>query len=86
MYVILMKIITKSYIILHIYVKFSYIYVTESAKIDHVGAKTVFYFIAQACSWTQELHNVSIGQCKLVCFSGGHFADPVKPQMCKWYL
>ena len=37
------------------------------------------HFIAQDYSYIQELsmHSVSTGQCELVCFSGGHFADPM---------
>ena len=53
---------------------------TESTKINQVGTKTDIHFIAQAYSYTQGLstHSVSIGQCEMVYFSGGHFANPVK--------
>ena len=48
-------------------------------KTNHVHTKTEITFIAQDYSYTQELsmHSVSTGQCERVCFSGGHFADPV---------
>ena len=63
----------------------SYIAMTGSAKIDHVaiGTKTDIHFIAQDYSYTQGLsiHDVSIGQCEEVYFSGGHFVDPVKSRM-----
>ena len=51
----------------------------RSAKINHVGTET----LAQAYSYTQVLsmHSISTAQCKLVCFFGGHCADPVKSQM-----
>ena len=40
---------------------------TGSATIDRAGVITVFHFIAQAYSYTQELfmHIVSTGQCEL---------------------
>ena len=28
------------------------------------------------------MHNVSTVQCELVCFSGGHFVDPVLSRKC----
>ena len=46
-------------------------------------------FIAQEHSgYTQELsmHSVSTGQCEWVCFSGGHFADPVMSRLREWRL
>ena len=57
--------------------------VTRSAKIHHVGAKTDIHFIAQDYSYTigLSIRRVSIGKCKEVWFFGGHFADPMKPQM-----
>ena len=59
------------------------LYMTGSAKIDHVSTKTEITFIAQDYSYTQGLsmHRVSIGQCEEVYFSGGHFADSVKSRM-----
>ena len=59
------------------------LYVTGSAKIDHVSTKIGIHFIAQDYSYTQGLsiHSVSIGQCEEVYFSGGHFADSVKSRM-----
>ena len=59
------------------------LYVTGSAKIDHVNTKTEITFIAQDYSYTQGLsmHSVSIGQCEEVYFSGGHLANPVKSRM-----
>ena len=48
-------------------------------KTSHVHTKTEIHFIAQDHSYTQEvsMHSVSTAQCEQVCFSGGHFADPV---------
>ena len=55
------------------------LYVTVFAKTDLVRTKTEIHFIAQFHSYTQELsiHSISTGQGEQVCFSGGHFADPV---------
>ena len=33
-----------------------------------------------------QMHSVSTVQCKLVCFSGGHFVDPVVSQLREWRL
>ena len=35
------------------------------------------------CGYAQEVsvYSVSTAQCKRVCFSGGHFADPVMSQL-----
>ena len=56
---------------------------TSSAKTSHVPTKTEIHFIAQDHSYTQEvsMHSVSTGQCEQVCFSGGHFADPVMSRL-----
>ena len=58
-------------------------FVTGFAKTLHVCTKTEIHFIPQDYSYTQRLsmHNVSTVQCELVCFSGGHFADPVVSQL-----
>ena len=63
-------------------------YVTVSAKTDHVRTKTEITFIARGHSYTQELsmHSVSTIQCERVCFSGGHFADPVVSRLIEWCL
>ena len=60
----------------------------KCAKTGHVHTKTEITFIAQDHSYTQELstHSVSTGQCEWVCFSGGHFADPVTSQLREWCL
>ena len=46
------------------------------------------HFIAQDYRYTQEvyMHSVSTAQCGRVCFSGGHFADPVMSQLREWRL
>ena len=46
------------------------------------------HFTAQNYSYAQELsmYNVSTGQCELVCFSGGHFANPVMSGLREWHL
>ena len=46
------------------------------------------HFTAQNYSYAQELsiYNVSTGQCELVCFSGGHFANPVMSELREWHL
>ena len=64
------------------------IIVTVSAKTDHVRTKTEIAFIAQEHSYTQELsmHSVSTVQCERVCFSGGHFSDPVMSWLREWRL
>ena len=64
------------------------IYVTVPAKTDHVRTKTEITLIAQEHSYTQELsmHSVSTVQCERVCFSGGHFADPVMSRLREWRL
>ena len=66
----------------------TYTYVTISAKTEHVRNKTEITFIAQEHSYTQQLsmHSDSTVQCKQVCFSGGHFADPVMSRLTEWRL
>ena len=61
---------------------------TVSAKTDHVHTKTEIPFIAQEHSYTQELsmHSISTVQCERVCFSGGHFANPVMSRLREWRL
>ena len=61
---------------------------TVSAKTDHVCSKTETTFTAQEHSYTQELsmHSVSTVQGEQVCFSGGHFADPVMSRLREWHL
>ena len=60
--------------------------VTVFAKTDHVCTKTEITFIAQEYSYTQQLsmHSVSTVQCERICFSGGHFADPVMSRLREW--
>ena len=55
------------------------LFMTGSAK----TTKTETYLIAQDYSCTPEvsMHSVSTAQCEWVCFSGGHFADPVMSQL-----
>ena len=62
--------------------------VTGFVKTLHVRTKTEIYFIAQDYSYTQELsmHSVSTAHCEPVCFSGGHFANPVMSQLREWHL
>ena len=61
---------------------------TGSAKTSHVRTKTEIHFITQDYSYTQEvsMHSVSTAQCEWVCFSGGHFADPVMSRIKEWHL
>ena len=63
---------------------------TGSGKTSHVRIRTKseIHFIAQDYSYTQEvsMHSVSTAQCEWVCFSGGHFADPVMSWLREWCL
>ena len=60
-------------------------YVTVSAKTDHVSTKSEITFIAQEHSYQQlSMHSISTVQCEQVCFSGGHFADPVMSWLREW--
>ena len=63
-------------------------YVTGSPKTSHVRTKTEIHFIAQYYSYTQEvsMHSISTAQCEQVCFSGGHFANPVMSRTREWPL
>ena len=63
-------------------------YVTGSAKTSHVCTKTENHFIAQDYSYTQEvsMHSVSTARCEQVCFSGGHFDNPVMLRLREWCL
>ena len=61
---------------------------TGSAKTSHVRTKNEIHFIAQDYSYTQEvsMHSVSTAQCERICFSGGHFANPVMSWLREWHL
>ena len=61
---------------------------TGTAKTSHVCTKTEIHFIAQDHSYTQEvsMRSVSTAQCEQVCFSEGHFANPVMSQLREWHL
>ena len=63
-------------------------YVTGSRKSLYLRTKSEINFIAQDNSYTKDLsiHSVSTVQCYLVCFSGGHFADPVMSRLREWHL
>ena len=66
----------------------SHIFVAGFPKTLHFHTKAEIHFIAQDYSYTQELfmHCVSTGQCEQVCFSGGHFANPVMSRLREWHL
>ena len=58
---------------------------TGSAKTSHVRTKSEIHFIAQDYSYTQEVSMHSV-QCERVCYSEGHFANPVMSQLREWHL
>ena len=63
-------------------------HMTGSGKSLHLHTKSEFNFITQDNNYTKDLsiHSVSTAQCQLVCFSGGHFADPVMSWLREWCL
>ena len=62
------------------------LYVTESVNTFAQKLKSILLYVAS--SYTQELsiYSVSTVQYELVCFSGGHFANPVMSQLKEWCL
>ena len=60
---------------------------TISAKTRHVHTTTEFNFIIPAyrCAQYLSIPSVSNVKCLLVCFPGGHFADPPKSQLEQWH-
>ena len=62
----------------YVHIKAVHTYVTSSAKPCHVCTTTAFNFITSAYRYNLWLSIPSVYniKCQLVCYSGGHFAEP----------